>query len=38
VAPVIQELGITSEPDVKMFELHGVYAPAFGRMAQSASV
>jgi heme-degrading monooxygenase HmoA len=38
VAPVIQELGITSQPEVKIFELHGIYAPAFGHTAQTASV
>ncbi len=38
VLPVIQESGIMSQPEVKMFELHGIYAPAFGQTAQTASV
>jgi hypothetical protein len=38
VLPVVQDAGMTTEPDVKIFELHGVYAPAFGRVAQTASV
>jgi hypothetical protein len=38
VLPVVQASGITSQPDVKMFDLHGVYAPAFGMTTQTSSV
>jgi hypothetical protein len=38
VLPALQEHGVTSEPDVKVFELHGIYAPAFGQTTQAAAV
>ena len=38
ILPVIQAAGIETQPDVKMYDLHGVYAPAFGQTAQVASV
>jgi hypothetical protein len=38
VLPVVKEAGIASEPDVKMFDLHGIYAPGFGKTEQTASV
>ena len=38
VLPVVQEAGMTSQPDVKMFDLHGIYAPVFGQSRQTASV
>jgi hypothetical protein len=40
VAPegaMLQEAGIDGEPDVRMFPLHGVYAPVFGREEQTAA-
>jgi hypothetical protein len=38
VLPVVQEAGLTTQPSVSMFDLHGVYAPAFGQTKQTASV
>lgn len=35
--PAVQEIGLESQPDVKMYPLHGVYAPAFGREDQTDS-
>jgi len=34
LAPVIQELGIQGQPEVKFFPLHGVFAPALGGTEQ----
>ena len=38
IGPAVQEVGIEGNPDVRMFPLHGVYAPAFGREEQTAAV
>lgn len=38
IAPGVQELGITSEPDVTILPLHGVFAPALGQTTQTASI
>ena len=32
LAPVSQELGIQGQPEVKFYPLHGVFAPALGKM------
>ena len=37
IGPAVQEAGIDGEPDVRMFPLHGVYAPVFGREEQTAA-
>jgi hypothetical protein len=34
LAPVIQELGIQGQPEVTFYQLHGVFAPALGKMEQ----
>jgi hypothetical protein len=34
LAPVVQELGIQGQPEVKFFPLHGVFAPALGQTGQ----
>ena len=34
LAPVIQEIGIQGQPDVKFFPLHGIFAPALGKNEQ----
>ena len=34
LGPVIQELGIQGQPEVKFFPLHGVFAPALGQTEQ----
>lgn len=38
VLPVVQASGITSQPNVQLFPLHGVYAPAFGHTQQTANL
>jgi hypothetical protein len=38
VMPVIEEAGMTTEPDVKIFDMYGIYAPAFGQDRQTATV
>jgi hypothetical protein len=38
VLPIVQAEGVTSQPDVKMFDLHGIYAPSFGQTAQVATL
>jgi hypothetical protein len=34
LAPVVQELGIQGQPEVKFFPLHGVFVPALGQTEQ----
>ena len=38
VMPVVKDAGMTTEPEVHIFELYGVYAPAFGATVPTASV
>ena len=44
LAPVVQELGIQGQPEVKFFPLHGVFVPALGvgrdrrRVCESSSM
>jgi len=38
LSPAIAEIGITGEPDVRFFPLHGVFAPALGRAEQLATL
>ncbi|MGH3426044.1 MAG: hypothetical protein ACRDQZ_00455 [Mycobacteriales bacterium] len=38
VLPTLQAEAITTQPDMKVFELHGIYAPAYGQTTQTASV
>jgi heme-degrading monooxygenase HmoA len=37
IGPAVEAAGIDGRPDVLMFPLHGVYAPAFGREEQTAT-
>jgi hypothetical protein len=36
--PVVQELGIKGQPEVKFFPLHGVFAPALGKTEQMSDL
>jgi hypothetical protein len=38
IGPAVQEVGVEGQPDVRIFPLHGVYAPAFGREEQTATL
>jgi hypothetical protein len=38
VMPVIEELQIETQPDVRFYPMHGIYAPAFGRSEQVATI
>ncbi len=38
VLPIVEESGIATQPTIQMFDLHGIYAPAFGHSQQTASV
>lgn len=38
IGPAVQEVGVEGQPEVLMFPLHGVYAPAFGRDEQTATL
>lgn len=38
IAPAVQELAITSKPDVTILPLHGVFAPALGQPTQTATL
>ena len=37
IGPAVQEAGIEGQPEVLMFPLHGVWAPAFGGEEQTAT-